>query len=313
MNLNFLYFLVIFNLSHFRLSLSLKLLKPSYRSHNLACQNSNNERHNNNKIINPTSHVRSQIIQYGKFSLAAFIGTSGLIIYKSVTDDQKVSQLTKELFQNIKSGMNILEIGFGEGVNLDFYPSYITLKGLDPNTNKVSVSKLKSKYSQKSIDLEIINGVCEALPFPNSTFDVVVSTLVFCSVTDPQLCLKEISRVLKPGGLFISKEHILADEDDVNLNTQSQLDNNQSEIDTIIFKNNLLSIQQTFLDPLQVVVADGCHLNSHTDKLFMSSLNNQNNNSETTKPLFSSIANFHFEEFSSQWPISRQVFVCLLK
>ena len=56
-------------------------------------------------------------------------------------------------------------------------------------------------------------GYGEELPIEDNSMDAVVMTLVLCSVTDQQKCLKEIKRVLKPGGKFFYMEHIVDDQD----------------------------------------------------------------------------------------------------
>jgi ubiquinone/menaquinone biosynthesis C-methylase UbiE len=50
----------------------------------------------------------------------------------------------------------------------------------------------------------------ETLPFADETFDSAVATLVFCSVTDPMRGLREVRRVLKPGGMLLLIEHVRA-------------------------------------------------------------------------------------------------------
>jgi SAM-dependent methyltransferase len=67
-----------------------------------------------------------------------------------------------------------------------------------------------------------------------------VGTLVLCSVTDVTQTLKEIKRILRPGGIYIFIEHVAAED------------------------GTFLRLVQTVLDPLQQVVADGCHLTRHT-------------------------------------------------
>lgn len=56
-------------------------------------------------------------------------------------------------------------------------------------------------------------GYGEELPIEDNSMDAVVMTLVLCSVNDQQKCLKEIKRVLKPGGKFFYMEHIVDDQD----------------------------------------------------------------------------------------------------
>lgn len=98
---------------------------------------------------------------------------------------------------------SVLEIGIGTGANLPFYKhNKITrFTALDTNISGV--------LRKKSSNLHFVKGNAEALPFPNNTFDTVVSTLVLCSVADLSKSISEIHRVLKPGGKYIFIEHVL--------------------------------------------------------------------------------------------------------
>ena len=60
------------------------------------------------------------------------------------------------------------------------------------------------------IPITLTRAPVEALPFPDAQFDSVVVTLVFCSVQDPERGLREIGRVLKPGGTLLLLEHVRA-------------------------------------------------------------------------------------------------------
>jgi ubiquinone/menaquinone biosynthesis C-methylase UbiE len=57
---------------------------------------------------------------------------------------------------------------------------------------------------------EVVEADAESLPFPDDHFDVVVATLVLCTVPNPSAALDEISRVLRPGGRFLFAEHVRA-------------------------------------------------------------------------------------------------------
>lgn len=189
----------------------------------------------------------------------------------------------REIFQKyLKSGINVLEIGYGDGVNNDYYPKNVNLIGLDPRVKTLE----NAKYNEKSISFAgVVEGIAESLPFPSSSFDAVVATLVFCSVQHPEKALMEVSRVLKPGGVFISFEHILANE------TQPSL-----------------RFQHNQLNGLQQLLADGCHLDRQTDELFLSNVASEGQEGA----LFSSLQHFQYLDFSSQWPISHQ-FVAVLR
>ncbi len=93
----------------------------------------------------------------------------------------------------------VLEIGIGTGLNLNLYPSNIAeITAIDPFIRELPSSKLK---------VELYPADAENLPFENNTFDTVVSTFSFCSVSNLHLTLKEISRVLKPDGKLLFLEH----------------------------------------------------------------------------------------------------------
>ena len=54
----------------------------------------------------------------------------------------------------------------------------------------------------------VLRAPAEDLPFEDDTFDVVVSTLVLCGVDDQPRALREIRRVLRPGGRLLFLEHV---------------------------------------------------------------------------------------------------------
>ena len=98
---------------------------------------------------------------------------------------------------------NVLEIGYGTGVNFKYYPSDAIerISALDTKINLLNTKKLR-------FPIELYEGCAEELPFENESFDTVVETLVFCSIKDLTPALREIQRVLKPGGIFIFIDHV---------------------------------------------------------------------------------------------------------
>ena len=99
---------------------------------------------------------------------------------------------------------NVLEIGAGTGVNIKYYNMPLISK---LTLSDVALSKKVKDIASKDIFLTELN--VEALPFDDNTFDVVIHTLVFCSVTDVSKGLAEIKRVLKPDGKLLFIEHVL--------------------------------------------------------------------------------------------------------
>lgn len=78
--------------------------------------------------------------------------------------------------------------------------------GIEPDEVRVAQARKNAQYAPRPVTVE--NGVAEALPYADAFFDHVVSSLVFCSVTDQRQALTEIRRVLKPGGVLHMIEHV---------------------------------------------------------------------------------------------------------
>ena len=121
---------------------------------------------------------------------------------RMVTDRKKI------LFAGLQG--SILEIGPGAGPNLKFMPGNSRWIGVEPNP--FMHPYLKTAAADLSLEIEIFAATAERLPAEDASADVVISTLVLCSVSDPAATLKEIIRVLKPGGRFIFIEHVAAPE-----------------------------------------------------------------------------------------------------
>jgi len=144
----------------------------------------------------------------------------------------------------------VVEIGIGSFPNALYYQKMIAedgldIIGIDPNDRMEDYARnnAKSLTEKYKDNLRIVHGVSEALPLESKSVDAVVCTLTLCSVLDPERSLKEIKRVLKPGGKFLFWEHVL------------------SQTDPDFAKEQ---IQYT---PAQVKRADGCHLDRQTGKM----------------------------------------------
>jgi SAM-dependent methyltransferase len=97
----------------------------------------------------------------------------------------------------------VLEIGAGTGWNVVRYPpdTDVTYTEPDPHMAK----RLRAK------GVDVVAAGAEELPFADDSFDTVVSTLVLCSVPDVPAALRDIRRVLVPGGKLLFLEHVRAD------------------------------------------------------------------------------------------------------
>lgn len=101
---------------------------------------------------------------------------------------------------------NVLEVGVGTGRNLDRYPPSVHLTGIDFSAPMLDVARRRAQLLGRVIDLQL--GDAQALEFPEDSFDTVVCTLALCSISDDRQALKEIKRVLRRGGRFLSLEHV---------------------------------------------------------------------------------------------------------
>jgi ubiquinone/menaquinone biosynthesis C-methylase UbiE len=110
---------------------------------------------------------------------------------------------------------SILEIGAGTGANFPRYPPAVTRLVLvddDPHMLAKLEARVSETRRERDREIEIRDASALSLPFPDASFDAVVSTLVLCSVPDVDAVLREIRRVLRPNGAFIYLEHV-ADEE----------------------------------------------------------------------------------------------------
>jgi ubiquinone/menaquinone biosynthesis C-methylase UbiE len=102
----------------------------------------------------------------------------------------------------------VLEIGGGTGANLSHYRDVdrVIVTEPDPFMRR----RLGRKLADASVPIEVSAAGAEALPFPDGSFDTVVSTLVLCTVPDQESALDEVRRVLRPGGRLLFIEHVRA-------------------------------------------------------------------------------------------------------
>jgi ubiquinone/menaquinone biosynthesis C-methylase UbiE len=108
------------------------------------------------------------------------------------------------LVQNIPG--EVLEIGVGSGANLGLYRRATHVWGIEPDAEAAAAAARAAATAVVPVDVRV--APAEALPFDDHSFDHVVSSLVFCSVTDPPQALAEIERVLRPGGVLHMLEHV---------------------------------------------------------------------------------------------------------
>ncbi|WP_347976192.1 class I SAM-dependent methyltransferase [Microbacterium sp. ProA8] len=104
----------------------------------------------------------------------------------------------------------VLEIGAGTGLNLSHYPEAIDELVLGEPSAPMA-DRLEARRARLGRRAHIVAAPAEALPFGDGSFDTVVSTLVLCTVRDPDAALAEVRRVLRPGGRLLFCEHVRSD------------------------------------------------------------------------------------------------------
>jgi ubiquinone/menaquinone biosynthesis C-methylase UbiE len=138
----------------------------------------------------------------------------------------------KEVLLNNLSG-TILETGPGSGLNFRFYAKGSTVIAIEPN--RYLHPFLKKAAARNGLSLELHTAAGEAMNLLDNSADAAVTSLVLCSVSNPDKVVSEIRRVLKPGGRFVFIEHVLAQE------------------------NTRLQRFQKMISPLWQKLFDGCH------------------------------------------------------
>lgn len=139
----------------------------------------------------------------------------------------------------------VLEIGVGSGLNLPYYGTAVSrLYGLDPSEELLRMARKKASAAMFPVEFLVHTG--EEIPLDDCCFDTIVTTWTLCTIPDPVKALKEMRRVLKPGGSLLFAEHGLAPDASVRG-------------------------WQERLNPLWRKITGGCNLNRKMDELIQTS------------------------------------------
>ncbi len=108
----------------------------------------------------------------------------------------------------------VLEIGCGTGLNLEFYDwsKIDRLDALEPDPFMLKRTRQRLAGLPEDVRDRVTTheATAESLPFPDATFDTIVSMLVLCSVSEPSHAIAEMRRVMKPQGELRLVEHVQA-------------------------------------------------------------------------------------------------------
>jgi ubiquinone/menaquinone biosynthesis C-methylase UbiE len=135
----------------------------------------------------------------------------------------------------------VLEVGFGSGTNVPFYPPTVTrVRAVDPAM--VGQKLAAKRMAATSVPVEFIGLTGESIPIEDGSVDHVLSTWTLCTIPDVDRALNEMRRVLKPGGTLHFVEHGAAPDADVRK-------------------------WQDRINPVQKTLFGGCNVNRPIDRL----------------------------------------------
>jgi ubiquinone/menaquinone biosynthesis C-methylase UbiE len=115
----------------------------------------------------------------------------------------------RHLWAAVPAG-RVLEVGVGTGKNLSFYPAGAQMTAIDLSDRMLARARQRAAALGVRVDLRLMDA--QHLEFPDAVFDAAVATFVFCSVPDPVAGLRELGRVVRPGGDIWLLEHMRVDQ-----------------------------------------------------------------------------------------------------
>ena len=144
-------------------------------------------------------------------------------------------------------GGQVLDLGAGTGAMFPYFAESIDtnrsadLHAIDPDPHMRK--RAQNRADELGLEIDIQSARAEALPYADDSFDIVIASMVFCTIPDVETAVSEVVRVLKPGGEFRFLEHVAAD------GWQSRL--------------------QKAIAPIWRKIAGGCHLTRRTPEMFV--------------------------------------------
>lgn len=120
----------------------------------------------------------------------------------------RMSRPWREKMWQMAENSRVLEVGVGTGINIELWPSSAQVTAVDLSPQMLEQARKRADQLGRRADLRL--GDVQCLCFPDASFDVAIATFLFCSVPDPVLGLREMGRVVRPGGSILLLEHMLS-------------------------------------------------------------------------------------------------------
>ncbi|RSN45906.1 SAM-dependent methyltransferase [Amycolatopsis sp. WAC 04197] len=133
---------------------------------------------------------------------------------KSRNYDREMQFMDRKLFGDSRAWAcgqatgDVLEVAVGTGLNLPLYPDGVTLTGIDLSDGMLAIARGRAERLGHPVTLRRADA--HDLPFEADSFDTVVCTLGLCAIPDDGRALREMARVLRPGGRLILLDHIVS-------------------------------------------------------------------------------------------------------
>src|SRR4051812_9278328 len=124
-------------------------------------------------------------------------------------EDRGAAEHRQELLAGLSG--RVLELGCGNGLNFEHYPPEVSeVVAVEPEPTLRAAAT--EEAGRTAVTVRVVDGLADALPAEDGSFDAAVTSLVLCSVPDQGVALAELRRVLRPGGELRFYEHVQANE-----------------------------------------------------------------------------------------------------